>query len=293
MLKKIAVVYSKTGMRIQERGDGKISQVVKNTGADGLFFTIYQLAFLVTSKGIALFIDGQKFPIVDALYVRNKSGEKIASALLNKYCTLNKIIQINPFVMSPIGTKVLQYSELVGGGIDFPKTLYLTEWRKEAEELVQQYIGFPCILKSNSSYAGKDNYKINTIDELKEHMLIKNPANYVIQEYIFAPGDYRVLVLGGRAKVCEYRSRVELHAEHRNYGTKGFVETIIPLGSTPNKLLDDAQNTACILGFDIAGVDLIVSNKKNYFLECNSMPGIGGSKKNPQALLEYLQSLMK
>jgi glutathione synthase/RimK-type ligase-like ATP-grasp enzyme len=289
--KTIGVVYSQRGILRLEKS--LVAGAVINSGAQSVNCSLDQMSFIITNDSIRIMFDGVEMPSVDVWYIRDRTANSIAAALLTLYCTQRSIPQLNKYAMSPIGVKILQYAGLSGSKILFPKTLFTTQYTPEFEDIINKEIGFPCILKANSSYAGKDNYKVESLDELRELVTSNNISDFVVQQYIFAPGDYRILILGGKPRVCEYRSRKDPHTEHRNYGTDGFLEVVIPLEEAPTGLLDQAVESAQILGFDVSGLDFIIAeDKQNYFLECNVMPGIGGSKKNVEAFTTYLKELI-
>ena len=101
----------------------------------------------------------------------------------------------------------------------------------------------------------------------------------LVQEYIGESHgrDVRALVVGG--KVVAAMRRVATGTEFRsNFHLGGSVEAV---EITP-KLAQIAVNAAKILELDIAGVDLLESQRGPLVLEVNSSPGLEGIEKASQ-----------
>jgi len=101
-------------------------------------------------------------------------------------------------------------------------------------------------------------------------------ANFLVQEFIKEAGgaDIRCLVLGGkvvaaiqrRAKDGEFRSNLHLGGEAES----------VKLSKDERKIAIEATK---VMGLEMAGVDIIRSERGPLVLEVNSSPGIEGAEK--------------
>ncbi len=101
-------------------------------------------------------------------------------------------------------------------------------------------------------------------------------ANFLVQEFIAEAGgaDYRAFVVGGRVVAAMRRHAAE--GEFRsNLHRGGSAEGVELTGEQR----DTAIRAAAALGLDVAGVDLLDSERGPLVLEVNSSPGLEGIEK--------------
>ena len=144
--------------------------------------------------------------------------------------------------------------------------------------LVENNIGFPCVVKLVTGSYGEGVYLCETMRDYKKLMefidtLGANKKTMLVQEYIgYRPGeDLRVYVVGGRV----------LGAMKRTAPEGDFRANITNGGRGENFPLDDeirylALEASKILNLDIAGVDLLFDKDGYKICEVNSNPGFSG-----------------
>lgn len=94
--------------------------------------------------------------------------------------------------------------------------------------------------------------------------------NILVQEFVEAPRDLRVFVVGGRCVAAMARTIGDDFRANLHLGGTGT-----PVDLTP-PLEDLARRAVDAVGLDVAGVDLIESERGPLVLEVNPSPGIEG-----------------
>jgi len=173
--------------------------------------------------------------------------------------------------------KFLSIQKLLINGISCPKTLYVSNIRnlKKAVEILG---GPPVVLKAPSGRQGETVSLLKDMSELEDIAKTYNLRfnGVVVQEFIQSKEkeDIRCLVVG---KECLGAIRlVPKRGEFRaNYhlGAKAYVKDLT------REIEEIAIKSKEILGLQIAGVDMIISNGSVYVIEVNYSPGFRGFEK--------------
>lgn len=146
--------------------------------------------------------------------------------------------------------------------------------------LVEKEIGFPCVVKIFAGSYGKGVYLCHNVREFQDFIEfahgIKSDEAIIVQEFIDSkPGqDVRVLVVGG--KVLGAMKRSAKDGSFKANITRGGAGENYPLN---DRIVEIATKTACVLGLDIAGVDLLFDGDDYKLCEANSAPGFKGFEK--------------
>ncbi|MCA9348929.1 hypothetical protein KC878_02165 [Candidatus Saccharibacteria bacterium] len=154
---------------------------------------------------------------------------------------------------------------------------------------------YPFILKDIVGRKGKNNHLITDIDQLKRVLELDPTITYVVQPFIENDGDYRVLVLGGRAVLVIHRRAVS--GSHLNNVSAGGEATLIELDKLPSEVIQMAEKSAVQSNIEVAGVDILMnkSTREYYVLEVNSSPQLlSGSfvDTKMQAFNKYIGELL-
>jgi ribosomal protein S6--L-glutamate ligase len=161
--------------------------------------------------------------------------------------------------------------------IPVPTTAYVRDWR-DVERAIRQVGGVPCVIKATEGTQGSGVFLAHSEREANElaWQLLEKGSQVLVQEYIRESHgrDVRVLVVGGKV-VAAMRRRAHGREFRSNFHLGGTVESI--------QLPPDYSRIACkaarLLGLDIAGVDLLESERGPLLLEVNSSPGLEGIEK--------------
>lgn len=162
-------------------------------------------------------------------------------------------------------------------------------------ELVKREIGFPVVVKNVSGMRGVGIYLSETegrFTDLMELMYTNNHnAHIILQEFVSSSQgtDLRIFVVGGKVIGC--MKRISDTSFKANISRGGRAE---PFALTP-EIERLAREAACLLGLDIAGIDLLFDEKGFKICEANSSPGFKGLEQvvGPciaEHILEYIAS---
>lgn len=161
-------------------------------------------------------------------------------------------------------------------GIRTPRTVY-SSTMKDVNYLVDKIGKIPLIAKSNYGSMGSSvmilDSKRTAISTIQS--LIKNKADFIIQEFISGGGkDIRIVVVGGKV-VASYERSAE-KGEWRSNISMGA--SAVPIEITPEEEIM-ALKAASAVGLEVCGVD-IMRNEQGvpYLIEVNSNFGFKGSK---------------
>lgn len=160
-------------------------------------------------------------------------------------------------------------------GIPIPNTMMV---RLPIDDgLVENNIGFPCVVKVVTGSYGEGVYLCESKRDYKKLMEfvdnLGNKKTMIVQEYLKdRPGeDLRVLVIGG--KVIGAMRRTAPEGDFRANITNGGTGENFPVTEEIDYI---ARETAKALELDIAGVDLLFDSRGFRVCEANSNPGFRG-----------------
>ncbi|HEY3288891.1 MAG TPA: ATP-grasp domain-containing protein [Anaerolineae bacterium] len=165
-------------------------------------------------------------------------------------------------------SKMHDYLILAQNGIRVPRTWQMSDTAKLAQ--IANDIGYPCVLKGIHGSHGTHVYLVHNDGELAS-LVSKYPrGELMLQEYLPAPEDYRLMVLGYHAlpmMVCRQPA-------------EGDFRTNVGLGHSVNArpvadydgLAAMAEKSARVLRREFAGVDIRFQNNTPVVLEVNRRP---------------------
>lgn len=172
-------------------------------------------------------------------------------------------------------------------GIPQPKTI-IPMGRSEALNILKN-IKYPLILKDAWGRQGRRVYLAKNLSEATKHIsdFQKNKIQYLIQEYIPVNFDTRVFVVGDKALGGMKRTAPE-DDFRSNLSIGGSAESVT-LSPEIAKL---AVNAAKASFLEIAGVDILSFEGKDYVLETNRCPQFRGFQPSTgvnvgKAIVEY------
>ena len=159
-------------------------------------------------------------------------------------------------------------------GIGLPVTAFAQDPRR-AEDVIKEVGGTPCVIKLLEGTQGRGVILAETAASAKSIIEAFSAANMniLVQEYIKEAGgnDIRVLVIGGKVVASMMRSG-KMGEFRANLHRGGKAEAVV--------VSEDERRTAVrsaeVLGLNVAGVDLLRSNRGPVVVEVNSSPGIEG-----------------
>lgn len=184
-------------------------------------------------------------------------------------------LPIKPNTFSLGHNKLLTQLELQAAGIPMPCT-YLTPTTTAAKKLLEK-IKYPVIMKFPEGSHGKGVMVADSFASASSMLDALTSLNqpFIIQEYIEAGGkDIRAFVVGD--KVVASMTRTAAKDEKRSNIHAGGTGTSIELDAHTKSI---AVKAAKVIGCDICGVDILMSEQGPLVLEVNLSPGLQGITK--------------
>lgn len=190
-----------------------------------------------------------------------------------------------------IHDKITQALKLRMAGLPHPPT-YQALRPKTVKKLLDK-VHYPIILKRIEGSLGQQVYlaksKNAAFKILKDHQM----HNVLIQKYFPVREDFRVFVLGNR--ILGAMKRIAPPGEYRSNVARGAFTQKAVLTPQMKKL---ALKAAKVMGYEIAGVDILFYKGKPYILEVNRTPQFRGFTKTmginvAEEILKYLEKLVR
>jgi ribosomal protein S6--L-glutamate ligase len=251
----------------------------------------------VTSSNPTLMHGGRILPFYDAVIPRiGASITHYGLAVLRQF-EVQGVFPLNESVAIGRSRDKLRALQLLAReGIGLPVTAFAHGPRR-AEDVIAAVGGAPCVIKLLEGAQGVGVILAETTASAISIIEAFSAANtnILVQEFIReADGhDVRALVVGG-AVVASMRRNCKIGEFRANLHRGGKAE--------PVALTDEEHRTAIrsaeVLGLNVAGVDMLRSNRGPVVIEVNSSPGIEGMEKASGAdvagaIIEFLERRAK
>jgi len=251
----------------------------KKHGHEMIFLNVQQCYMKLDSTNPEVrYRGGRSLNNLDAIIPRIKPNQTFYScALLRQFESLGIFCANTWESISKSRDKLFSSQLFSQNGIQIPITGFAKS-PLDTNDLINMVNGAPLIIKLLEGTQGKgvvlaENSKaaesvINAFKSLQ--------ANILVQEFIKEAGgkDIRCFVIDG--KVVASIQREAAKGEFRANLHLGGTASVIKITSDEKRL---AVKAAKVLGLQIAGVDIIRSNKGPLVLEVNSSPGLEGIEK--------------
>jgi len=187
---------------------------------------------------------------------------------------------------------------LAKAGVGIPKTV-VSRNSTDIDDLLEKLGGTPVIIKLARGTHGNGVVLAESKKAAKSvlqafYLTNEDGTNILLQEYIkeSAGTDIRVFVVGGR--VVASMKRQSLDDDFRSNLHKGGEGTTIKLTEEERKM---AVKAAKAMGLNIAGVDMMRSERGPLVLEVNASPGFGVEKVTGRdvatKIIEYIEQNAK
>lgn len=222
---------------------------------------------------------GSRIDLPDAVLVRTGAG--------TNYFTLALLRQLENFDIPIINNsqsilhsrdKMISSQILAKAKLPTPRTMLVSH--PINIDIVEQEIGFPCVVKLVTGSQGKGVYLCKDKDMFINFMdltdNLKSKKTLIIQEFINSGElfDLRVWVIGGRTAAA--MKRIPPKGDFKANISRGGVGENYVLNDEISEL---ASKTAKAFELEITGVDLLFNGEKYLVCEANSSPGFEGIDK--------------
>ena len=158
--------------------------------------------------------------------------------------------------------------------VPVPITAHVGAW-EDTDRAVRRVGGSPCVVKSTEGTHGSGVFLVNSPQQARQlvFQMLERGMRPLVQEYIKEShgSDVRALVVGGEV-VASMRRKAHGSEFRSNFHLGGSVNKV--------ELTDEQRNIAICstqtLGLEVAGVDMLESDRGPLVLEVNSSPGLEG-----------------
>ncbi len=266
--------------KLQQAGAYEVRRLTEVGAEKGIEISIYspsQFDIVVTREDEqSIIVDGQNVPLPEIFLPRMGSGTTyFALSLIRQFERLNVLTTNSSRAIETVKDKLYTHQILVQNNLPIPKTM-LAKYPVDVS-FVEQYLGFPVVVKTLSGSLGKGVFlsenKQSFLDLMELIGQVNPTYNIIFQEFIAGSRgrDVRVIVVGGRV----------IGAMERIAGGDSFKANFSRGGSVkPFQVNREVEwlalESARLMGIDIAGVDLLFDGDGFKISEVNSSPGFKG-----------------
>ncbi|EOZ99145.1 Ribosomal protein S6 glutaminyl transferase [Indibacter alkaliphilus LW1] len=257
----------------------RLAEAIKEAGHEAQIVDHSLCDLIIEQVGPSIIYKGEKLEGIDAIIPRiGASVTFYGTAVVRQFELMGTFSAVESQAIVRSRDKLRSLQILSRAGLGMPKTAF-TNFSKGGEKaLIERVGGAPLIIKllegtqglgvvlAETKKAGQS--VIEAFHGLK--------ARIIVQEFIKeAKGaDIRAFVVNG--KVVGAMKRQGAEGEFRSNLHRGGKATVIKLSRAEKTA---ALNAAKALGLDIAGVDMLQSERGPLILEVNSSPGLEGIEK--------------
>ncbi|WP_113924975.1 30S ribosomal protein S6--L-glutamate ligase [Cognataquiflexum aquatile] len=254
----------------------RLIEAIRAAGHEALVVDHSLCDLIIEQEGPYIIYKGEKLEGVDAIIPRiGASVTFYGTAVVRQFELMGVFSAVDSQAIVRSRDKLRSLQILSKAGLGMPKTAF-TNFSKGGEKaLIERVGGAPLIIKllegtqglgvvlAETKKAGQS--VIEAFHGLK--------ARIIVQEFIKeAKGaDIRAFVVNG--KVVGAMKRQGAEGEFRSNLHRGGIATVIKLSKEEKAA---ALSAAKALGLDIAGVDMLQSDRGPLILEVNSSPGLEG-----------------
>lgn len=217
------------------------------------------------------------------------------TAVVRQFEMMNVYALNNSIAISRSRDKLRSLQLLSRKGIPLPTTGFANS-PLDTEDLINMVGGVPLIIKLLEGTQGKGIVLAETKTAARSVITAfkQMNANFLVQEFIREAGgaDIRCLVLG--SKVIAAIQRTAKEGEFRSNLHMGGKAEVVKLSKQERKIAIDATKA---MGLEMAGVDIIRSERGPLVLEVNSSPGIEGVEKTTninvaEKMIEHIEKAL-
>jgi len=264
-----------------ESGKGtqeKIKSLLQKNGVPFVYAHFDDVCIVYSTQGITCTIKNHSASFFDTIYIRLMGRNRAIAYSVAQEVASNGGRVIDGYIADPAvlaGYKLGEMHKYAEAGIPIPKTVAYNGLIKNTVSIFESILSYPFVVKSLSNSQGKGVYLVATRGELVDSLkkLKHDKKSYIAQEYIDNLFEYRVLVLGGKSKIIEKKTRTK-EGEFRNNVSLGATEEFFDIQDAPAAVLKLAEAAAKTVQVDVGGVDIIYDEitGTGYVLEVNPAP---------------------
>jgi ribosomal protein S6--L-glutamate ligase len=231
---------------------------------------------LVIEKGAPkIFFEGRELNDIEAIIPRiGASVTGYGAAVIEQFELMGVFTSVRTRALLQSRDKLKCLQKLSMAGIDIPKS-FIVYQTSDLGDMLKMLPPGPVIIKLLESTHGagviiaESHQSATSIIEA----FTKTGKKVLVQEFIEESGgaDIRAIVVGGQVVASMRRQAAE--GEFRSNLHRGASSVAVQLTEEEEKIVKKAART---MGLDVAGVDLLPSNRGYLVMEVNASPGLEG-----------------
>ena len=274
----------------------RLSEEAENAGWDVRILDPLALTMIVDDRGGKIFYRGWPVECEAVIPRIGYSITRRGVPIVRQFERMGVIVMNSSDGITRSRDKLIACQMMSTGNIPVPITAQVVSW-EDTNRAISRVGGTPCVVKSTEGTHGAGVFLARTEQHARQlvYQMLEREMRPLVQEYIEESHgkDIRALVVGGKVVAC-MRRRANGDEFRSNFHLGGSVEKV-EIDPDFEKI---AIKAARILGLEIAGVDLLESERGALVLEVNSSPGLEGIEKASQvnvagAVSERLNKLLQ
>lgn len=272
---KIAILSRKPSLYSTRR----LLEAAKARGHEADAIDTMRCYMNITSARPTIHYKGSELITYDAVIPRIGASVTFYGAAVVRQLEMMGVFCVNDSVAITRGRDKLRSLQLLSKkGIGLPITGFAHSL-DEIKDLIKMVGGPPLVIKFLEGTQGIGVILVETTKAARSVLeaFLGLKVNIMVQEYIKEAGgaDIRCFVVGGKV-VAAMKRQAKAPEEFRSNLHRGGV-------ATPVDITDEERNMAIraahIIGLNVAGIDIVRSNRGPLIMEVNASPGLEGIEK--------------
>jgi ribosomal protein S6--L-glutamate ligase len=233
----------------------------------------------ITSARPTIHYKGDELISYDAVIPRVGASITFYGAAVVRQLEMMGVFCVNDSVAITRGRDKLRSLQLLSKkGIGLPVTGFAHSL-DEIKDLIKMVGGTPLVIKFLEGTQGIGVILVETTKAARSVLeaFLGLKVNIMVQEYIKEAGgaDIRCFVVGGKV-VAAMKRQAKSPEEFRSNLHRGGVATPVEISEEERSM---AIRAAHIIGLNVAGIDIVRSNRGPLIMEVNASPGLEGIEK--------------
>ncbi len=233
----------------------------------------------ITSADPTIHYKGKELDVYDAVIPRIGASATFYGAAVVRQLEMMNVFCVNDSVAITRARDKLRCLQLLSKkGIGLPITGFAHSL-DEINDLIKMVGGTPLVIKFLEGTQGIGVILVETAKAARSVLeaFLGLKVNILVQEYIREAGgaDIRCFVVGGKV-VAAMKRQAKTPEEFRSNLHRGGVATKEEITDEEREM---AIRSAKIIGLNVAGVDIVRSNRGPLIMEVNASPGLEGIEK--------------
>lgn len=291
---KIAILSRKHNLYSTQR----LIEAAKLRGHEAFPIDTMRCYMNITSARPTIHYKGNELDIYDAVIPRIGASVTFYGAAVVRQLEMMGVFCVNDSIAITRARDKLRSLQLLSKkGIGLPITGFAHSL-DEIKDLIKMVGGPPLVIKFLEGTQGIGVILVETSKAARSVLeaFLGLKVNIMVQEYIKEAGgaDIRCFVVGGKI-VAAMKRQAKSPEEFRSNLHRGGI-------ATPAEITEEEKNMAIraahIIGLNVAGVDIVRSNRGPLIMEVNASPGLEGIEKTTGIdvageIIQFIETSMK